>query len=247
MNRFFAAKDQFIDNTIRVTDLSDIRHLTKSLRLSLDDPLLITDGDGGLYLTRIFRVGPKEVVLKITERRLTVDRSTRKIRVTLACAIPKNVAFEEIVDKAVQLGADEIIPLLTQRGQVSISQAQRKRARWERVRIAALKQSGALFAPCLREPFEFRDLLKEAARFDLCLLPNLEVQHACLKDSFHEFNRGKILVVIGPEGDFSKSETEASLEHGFKAVSLGASVLRVDTAAAAVLSFIRIFFCDEFQ
>ena len=113
--------------------------------------------------------------------------------------------------------------------------------RLQRIMTAAAKQSGVLSLPHLREAMVFKDLMKEAEDFDLCLLPNLSKRSLSLKQAATAFKGERILVLIGPEGDFTPEEIRLALEKGCQGVSLGEAVLRVDTAAIAVVSFLKMF------
>lgn len=242
MNRFFVEKSQIGKETIDICDSSDVRHLVCSLRIKKGEELFISDGEGGGYITQVTRVSKHRVSLKIKNTLKKWCRDGQQIRITLACAVPKGVRFEEVLDKATQLGADEIIPLLTERTFIKKDAFDKKRDRLVRIMTAAAKQSGALFLPHLREAVYFKDFIKEAGPFDLCLLPNLSERPFSLMKAVATFKGKRILVLIGPEGDFSPQERALAFQRGCQGVSLGESVLRVDTAAIATISFLKMFF-----
>ncbi|MEK7850043.1 MAG: RsmE family RNA methyltransferase, partial [Candidatus Omnitrophota bacterium] len=193
-------------------------------------------------IAEIEKIAKNSVVLKIKDAQKRIQKSERKIILTLACAIPKNARFEDIVDKATQLGVSEIIPLLTERTLIERCAFDKKHERFKRIIIAAASQSGALFLPELREAIPFETLISRLGQYELCLLPNLSDRTHFLKDVVSGFKGKRILVLIGPEGDFTKREIEAALNSGCVGVNLGDSVLRVDTAAISVMSFLRLYF-----
>ena len=241
MNRFFVEKSQIGRETIDICNSSDVRHLISSLRVKKGEDLFVSDGEGSGYIAQVTQVSKHRVSLKIKTTLKKCSRDEQQIRITLACAVPKGVRFEEVVDKATQLGADEIIPLLTKRTFMKKDAFDKKRDRLQRIMTAAAKQSGASFLPHLREAVYFKDFIKEAGSFDLCLLPNLSERPLGLKKAVATFKRGRILVLIGPEGDFSPQELALAFQMGCQGVSLGESVLRVDTAAIATISFLKMF------
>jgi 16S rRNA (uracil1498-N3)-methyltransferase len=159
--------------------------------------------------------------------------------------VPKNVAFEDILDKCTQLGVQEIIPLVTERTFWDRESVEKKSSRFERVLRRAGKQSGALFLPQLKPAMSFREFLAQGASYGLRLIPNLAEGSLTLSQALTEKKEaanGRILIVIGPEGDFTDKELKAAFGAGFKGITLGDSVLRVDTAAIASVGFIRLFF-----
>lgn len=242
MNRFFVDKSQIGDQEIRIKNPDDVCHLTRSLRIKEGEEIFVTDGDGRAYVTRVEKILKVEIILKIAKTIKACLRCEQKITFSLACAIPKFAKFDEIVDKSTQLGVDEIIPLMTERGLVKTDFFSRKEERFKRVMMAAAKQSGVLFLPQIKKPVLFVDFIKTLDVYDLKLLPNLASTTLSLKKAVSDFKEGRILIMIGPEGDFSRKEINLALSRGCRGISLGDSVLRVDTAAIAVLSYLRLFF-----
>lgn len=247
MNRFYVDKSQIGEQAITITDPDDVFHLAKVLRIATGAPLVVSDGKGGSYLTQVSRISKKEIVLKIQEKAIKLKKDSRKLKITLASAIPKYTDFEDIIDKTTQLGVDEIIPMFTERTQVKQDAFEKKKERFRRIMVVAAKQSGALFLPDLKEALPFSDLIRTVPQYDLCVLPNLARNSLSLKEALlplaHKSEREKsILVLIGPEGDFTQQEIDIALQAGCRGVTLGHSVLRVDTAAIAVISFLRLFF-----
>lgn len=242
MNRFFVEKKNIGPKTIEIDRREDVHHIVKVLRVFRGEDLFISDGDGGSYVAAVARISKHSLLLEIKEKLKVVSRQEQRALISLACAIPKNTHFEDIVDKCTQLGVSEIVPLITQRTFVQKESFDKKRARWERVMISAAKQSGVLFLPELKDTVDFFDFLPRVASYELRLLANLSKNSTALKNAVRDFNGKKILVMIGPEGDFSPEEIDAALRAGCLSVSLGASVLRVDTAAISVISFLRMDF-----
>lgn len=240
MNRFYVPKENIGDQMIRITDADDVRHFCKVLRIGKGEDVFISDGEGGGYVASFEQEKKGEVLLAIRRREPALSRIDRPLAITLACAVPKRSHFEDIVDKGTQLGVDTIIPLVTKRTMVSLAECKKKADRWQRVCVAAAKQSGVLFLPQLKSPVLFPDLLKDASAYDLKILPNLSQRSVTLPAAAAGLKGPRVLVAIGPEGDFSPDEIESAIASGFIGVSLGASVLRVDTAAIAVVSYLSL-------
>ncbi len=252
MNRFYLPKSLIGEREINITDTEDLRHLSRAMRIKKQEMLFVSDGEGSAYITQVDKVSRACIVLKIKERVAQIKPEELPVKVVLACSIPKWSRFEDIVDKCTQLGAHEIIPLLTDRTLVSGPVFNKKSLRINRIMQSAAKQSGVLFLPRIRSATAFADMLKEASHYDLCLLPNLSESSLTLKEAIQKLDcHGKlkdkaqtILVLIGPEGDFTPREINEALRCGFHGVSLGESVLRVDTAAISIMGFIRLYFED---
>jgi len=173
MNRYFVDKKNIQKENIVIARGEDVHHLARVLRVLPGEELYVSDGDGAAYIAVVERIAGEEIILKIKQALKRVLRQDLPIVISLACAMPKNVRFEEIIDKCTQLGINEIIPITTHRSLIKKDIYDRKRERYERVMISAAKQSGVLFLPKLESPLEFSGLLKQLANYDLCLLPNL--------------------------------------------------------------------------
>ncbi len=242
MNRYFVDKKNILKDSIVIARGEDVHHLARVLRVLPGEELYVSDGEGAAYIAVVERISGNEVILKIKQALKRVLRQDLPVVISLACAMPKNVRFDEIIDKCTQLGIDEIIPIITHRSLVREDIYDRKKERYERVMISAAKQSGVLFLPRLESPLEFSGLLGKLADYDLCLLPNLLNKQLSIRSVAEDFKGRRILAIIGPEGDFTPEEIRAATEAGCKAVSLGDSVLRVDTAAISSVGFLRLFF-----
>ncbi len=241
MNRFFVERRYISEGNIRITDSDDLHHLTRVLRLSIGEQLFVTDGEGRAYIAIVERIARTSMILKILDTVKNSRPEDRKVTISLAVAVPKNVHFENIVDKCTQLGVSQIIPLLTERTLVKKDVFEKKNKRLERVLVSAAKQSGVLFVPKLNNAVNFSEFLPSLSEYDLKLLPNLSDRSIALSEALSGFDRGRILLMVGPEGDFSEKEIRAASASGCLGVSLGESVLKVDTAAIAAVSFIKLF------
>ncbi|PIQ90996.1 MAG: hypothetical protein COV71_01490 [Candidatus Omnitrophica bacterium CG11_big_fil_rev_8_21_14_0_20_41_12] len=241
MNRFFIENIKILDNHIILDDLEQVHHLKDVLRLKPKEQAAVFDRLGNEYIVLVSEIGVKSVKLEVKERKLP-DNSG--IKITVACAIPKNVKMDDIVDKLTQLGVECIIPLETQRVIVKLNKQKKlqRLKRWEKISLSALKQSQRSKFVNIHPIVEFKDVVLTAKGFDLKLIPTLEGDRKTLREIFNDPVKGieNVLVLIGPEGDFTPEEVALAKEAGFLPISLGKGVLRVDTAAIAVVSFIKL-------
>lgn len=238
MNRFFVDKVDAKDKYIILNDPAQLHHLRDVLRIKLLELVGVSDNYGNEYITMVVEIGTEAVKLKVKEKRSPKDLG---VSVTVACAIPKKVKMDDIVDKLTQLGAECIIPLETERVIVRLDKQKKieRFQRWEKIVLSAAKQSQRNRLTVIKPISTLKDVLSAANEFDLKLIPTLEGKRKRLKEILNQECK-KIIVLIGPEGDFTPCEIALAKKAGFLPVSLGRQVLRVDTAAIAVVSFIKL-------
>jgi 16S rRNA (uracil1498-N3)-methyltransferase len=161
--------------------------------------------------------------------------------ITLIQAIPKKDKMDYIVEKATELGASRIIPVMTERTIVEWDRKKKDASveRWKRISLAASKQCGRLDIPEIPPVADFKALVRNKSEYGLSLIAALTDQAAGLRRSIAGFKKGSVAIAIGPEGDFTPKEVEAARSAGYKPVSLGRRVLKSDTAGLAVLSILN--------
>lgn len=240
MYRFFSQIQNISDNKIIISDRNQVHHIRDVLRLKKKDAVVIFDNKANEYITDIERFSPQSIILKIKEKYQIPAKNTK---ITIACAIPKKSKMDDIVDKLTQLGVDRIIPMLTKRVIIKLDKERGalRLKRWQRIAMNASLQSQRNMVPIIEPIREIAKVLSEAQDFDLKLMPTLIGERRLLKEVFAKPKPKNILVLIGPEGDFTEEEVNLAKESGFIPVSLGDLVLRVETAAIAVASFIRLY------
>jgi 16S rRNA (uracil1498-N3)-methyltransferase len=240
MQRLYSPSKNITGDKIVVDDKTQVHHLKDVLRIKAGSEVMVFDEQGNEYSVNVEEVLVNKLILKIREKHkfIPVDRP----KVTIACAIPKKGKFDDIVDKLTQLGVDKIIPLETERVIVRLNnfkQASRLE-RWKKIALSAAQQSQRNSLPVISPVKSIEEVLFEAGSYDLRIIAYLTGERKTLKDVFNNGNFKNIVVLIGPEGDFTPEEVSLALEVGFIPVTLGDSVLRVETAAIAVASFIRL-------
>jgi 16S rRNA (uracil1498-N3)-methyltransferase len=205
------------------------------MRKQLGDTIEIFDGAGRLAVCEITQVSKSEVQARI-------DSETRmepfQTAIHLLPALIKAEPFEWLLEKAVELGAASIQPLVTERTVVHLDAAQteKKLAKWRRHMIESAKQCHTPFVPELMAPTSFAAGLKIQADFKL--IPSLSEHTRTLKQALPSTKPTSAAVLIGPEGDFTAEEETQAFAAGFVPVTLGPLVLRAETAAIATLAIL---------
>ncbi len=241
MNRFYVEKINSNDKYITLRDLAQLHHLRDVLRIKPKEKVVVFDGLGNEYIVLVSEIKAAEAKFEIKEKKLPMDTG---IKITVACAIPKNVKMDDIVDKLTQLGVDCIIPIETERVIVKLDK-QKKLARfvrWEKISQSATKQSQKNRFVEIKPISNFKEAIKIAKNFDLKLIPTLDGDRKTIKETFNNLSKKieSVIVFIGPEGDFTPDEVVLAKDAGFLPITLGKNVLRVDTAAIAAVRFIKL-------
>jgi 16S rRNA (uracil1498-N3)-methyltransferase len=165
-----------------------------------------------------------------------------KTTLTVACAIPKKDKMDDIVDKLTQLGVQGIIPMQTARVVALPPEESRKGKleRWQRIARAASQQSRRDHVPVVSQITDIGKVISTPQRFDLKLVLTLEADARNIGNVLAGTLPSAVLLMIGPEGDFTPEEVESARKAGFIPTSLGIHVLRVETAAIAVTSYLSV-------
>ncbi|HEX4647400.1 MAG TPA: 16S rRNA (uracil(1498)-N(3))-methyltransferase [Steroidobacteraceae bacterium] len=231
---------------------SAARHVTRVLRLRPGQALVLFNGGGGEYAATIEAVQGEKVVVAVGDAR-AIERES-PLSLTLAQGVSRGERMDLVVQKATELGASRIVPVLTERSVVRLSapEGRRKVEHWRAIVIAACEQSGRNRLPRLAPPLALADFLRspESARYAAGDVGaggtiRLLLSPAAAPRLDEVPGRGDALtVLIGPEGGLSEAEEQAALDAGFTAVHLGPRVLRTETAAIAALTLLQRRFGD---
>jgi 16S rRNA (uracil1498-N3)-methyltransferase len=216
------------------------RHV-QVLRLQPGDALTLFDGHGGEWTGRVADVGRQRVHAVVDAHR-AVERELAAA-VTLALGMPANERMDALVEKAAELGAAAVQPLVTQRSVLRLAgeRAERRRAHWQAVAVAACEQCGRNRVPAVapvRDLAEWLRALPAAAEGEARLLLSFAPDARTLPAAGGRA-RG-VTVLSGPEGGLGPDEEHAARERGFVPVTLGARVLRADTAPLAALAWLAL-------
>lgn len=241
MYRFFVDKSDVGDTDIYLRNEADIEHLRKSLRATLGMKLSIADSSGWVYICSITGIEKDVIVLRIEDK--SMDMPESHARISLFQSIPKSTKMDDVVRKTVEMGVYEIFPIFTDRTIVSDKgRLAKKVERWNGISLSAAKQSGRAFVPLVHEPLKGQDILNTLSSFDIIIFPYENEKCITLKDVFQssdKFVNMSFAVIIGPEGGFSDNEANALIDIGARACSLGAGILRTESAAFAALAMMR--------
>jgi 16S rRNA (uracil1498-N3)-methyltransferase len=240
-HRFFTLF-QKTDQKVILEDGDEFQHLSKVLRLKKGDDVELINGQGGLAKGFVEEIRKTSAVIALHEMSFVLQPAA--VRITLACAIPKRAKFETIIEKCSELGVDRIVPLITERTEFLIDgeRADKKAERFARVMMNAAKQCKRLWFPEISAPVPFIAAVKELSHPDAGLfIPWLEGDRISLDQALaQKAGMKEFVFFIGPEGDFTADEVGLALKAGALPVSLGETVLKVDTAAMAVVAFARL-------
>ena len=216
-----------------VLDEAESKHVIRVLRLNAGDKVQIVDGKGGFYTAEITEPQPKKCKLIITES--TREFGKRNFSLHMAIAPTKNNdRFEWFLEKATEIGIGEITPLLCERSERKTV----KPERLEKVLISAMKQSVKAFLPKMNPMTPLGEFLEESIASQKFIAHCNEGNKNHLKNEI--IAKGSVMVLIGPEGDFSSEEVEQAEKSGFVSVSLGNSRLRTETAGVVACHIVNL-------
>ena len=219
----------------------NLKYLKQVMRLKQGDKINIFDGFGREFEAVIKSYSTKTVFIELGK---IIPTAIKEIRITLAQAIPKAGKMDTIVKSAAELGADVIIPFDAARsvGRIADEKSSLKVARWQKIAGEAARSSHSSHIAKVSKVSFFTDMLTSASSDVLKLIFWEEESQKTIKDILTDeaFAATKdFFVVIGPEGGFSRDEVIMAKESGFISVSLGKQILKVETAAAAIISIIQ--------
>lgn len=241
MSRFYAPKENVKDDSIYI-DGDEARHILNVMRLAENDKVVVFDGTGREYTGFVKKVRSKSLIVEIISTKTPKPEALPEI--TLAQALPKKGKMDYIIEKATELGARRIAPILSERTVVKIEneKVSEKTARWQKIARETAKQCGRTDIPEIKAPAKFYNAVDTVNEFDLALVACLSEDTISLKSAISDFKAGKIIVFIGPEGDFTPEEIEIARNTNCKLVSFGPRVLKSDTAGLFALSILNYEF-----
>jgi 16S rRNA (uracil1498-N3)-methyltransferase len=224
----------YLENPEKEITLSaeESRHATKVLRKKAGDILDFTDGKGGFYKAEITIANKKKCRLKIVSSEQKEKQHNYYLHIAIAPT--KNIdRFEWFLEKATEIGIDEITPIICNRSERKVI----KTKRGNRILLSAIKQSLKHHLPILNDAISLTDFLKKNIDATKYIAHCKDGE----KNELKAVNKAnKYLILIGPEGDFSNKEIDLALQNQFKAVSLGTSRLRTETAGTIAAHTINI-------
>lgn len=239
MNRFFTDPSNIGDKTIKITDKQDIQHIAKVLRLHEGDKIEVSDSEKWEYIAEISFIDKDCVEALIVDKQKFTNEPFTKV--TLFQGVPKQGKMELIIQKNVELGVNEIVPVFTDRCVVTDNgKMSKKIERWQKVSDEAVKQCKRGIIPRVGDDIIFKEMLDLLGGFDLVLFPYENEDDRSIKDALRGLTEKPehVAVIIGPEGGFSDKEAETLKAMETECVTLGKTTLRTETAGMAAVSMI---------
>ena len=235
--RFFIDPSQVREPYISISG-EDVRHIRLALRKEPGDLLTLLDGQGKEYTVKITTIEKTEIDTEIVDRR---ERHPASPTIVLGQGIAKADKMDWIVQKATELGVTSIVPLVTERTIVKVKDEEKRVSRWQKICREAAMQCDRPDIPKIEGIRSFNDfLLTLAADLKTLFLMPWEEGTQHIKTILQKQQGAeRVIVLIGPEGGFSKAEAGTAASKGFHLVSLGPTILRAETAALAAISMVR--------
>ena len=227
MSERFFVEQPITGSTAELVD-AEAQHLAKVMRAAVGDEVILFDGSGAEFTAKVARIAKSGVTLEVVERR-EINREPRVV-LTLAVALPKGERQKWLVEKLTELGAARLVPLITERGVAQPVDA--AIARLSRAVIEASKQCGRNRLMEIAPPREALEYFAaDSPGTKLIAEPGGEQLGSLAQDVT------QLVVAIGPEGGFTPAELKVALENQWRPVSLGRSILRIETAAIAIAAW----------
>ncbi len=230
---FFYKEDLITSTTDVVLDEDTSKHIVQVLRMQNGEQLQLTNGKGDLFTAEITENNRKKCAVKILQ---TTNHKQQTSNITIAISLIKNSGrFEWFLEKATEIGVTEIIPLICERTEKSAFKFDRMKS----ILVSAMLQSQQCRLPVLHEPIKFDQLISTAEHQQKFIAHCIDEEKRSLSDLNNESLSSKI-ILIGPEGDFTKEEIDRALQNHFNAVTLGDTRLRTETAGIVASTLLRI-------
>jgi 16S rRNA (uracil1498-N3)-methyltransferase len=236
--RFYVPQPRVENGTLKVEG-EEVKHIRKVLRLKEGDEVTVFDGLGKEFQGAIVEERLSSVVIRIEN--VSFSKKDSRLEATLAQSLLKGEKMDYLIQKATELGVQDIIPFLSSRSVPLLEKAKRleRHRRWERIAVEASKQCGRGIVPKIESVQDYSGMLREAPSSALRLIL-WEKEGMKLKEILGSSEeKKKIFFVIGPEGGFSQGEIEEGKRAGFIPVTLGKRILRAETASLCFLSILQ--------
>ncbi len=236
MRRFYAPPENFKNENVYLSE-EETRHLRDVLRIRESEKVKVFDGENREFICDIEKIEKRQTVLKIIEK-TEPSALISNLDLTLAVAILKGEKFDLVVQKAVELGVKNFVPLITKRCDVKIKDADKKAERWRKISLEASKQSGRADLMKIEPLCDFKKFIETANGTKILFSERGGTNFSEISET------EKIIAVIGAEGGWEDAEIEFASANGFQIVTFGGRILRAETAAISVAAILQHRFGD---
>lgn len=237
MHRFFVEPENINENNVVILD-EEFHHLHHVLRLKVNDKILVCDNTGKEYTVVLQKISKFCAEGKIENCSISITEP--KVKITLAQSIPKAKKMDFIIEKTIELGITQIVPLITHRSVVEIKNENFRYNRWLTISKNTAKQCQRAIIPKIEQITSINEL--NLKKYDLIIVPYEDEKNNNLKNLFTSKinwdNLKNIIIFIGPEGGFEKEEIMFLEKQKGISVSLGKRILKTETAGIVILSII---------
>ena len=222
-----------ISEKIYTFSRGESKHCIKVLRKKIGDELYLVDGKGNLYETVLIDDNPKGCTVEIKHKKVDYNKKNYQIHIVVS-PTKNNDRFEWFLEKVTELGVDEITPIICQNSERKVINLERL----NKILVAAMKQSLKAHLPHLNKAVSWKEFIQQKFNTDRFIAHCREGRKTHLKQWLKP--QQDVMILIGPEGDFSETEVREAISCGFVPVSLGKSRLRTETAAVAACHTINL-------
>ena len=239
MQRFFVSREMIDEENMRIRLTGeDVNHIKNVLRMKTGEELWVSDGERYEYHSQILDISPDEILLEILYRQEPDYELPSKI--WLFQGLPKGDKTELIIQKAVELGAYQVVPVRMKRCVMKLDEKRgaKKAERWQQIAESAAKQSRRMLVPQVSSPVSFAEAMQMAGTLDRIIVPyELAKGMTETRNILDSIKTGESIgIFIGPEGGFDPQEIEELKSRGAETVTLGHRILRTETAGMTLLS-----------
>lgn len=247
MYQFFIEPDNIKIDEVWITDPQDVNHIRNVLRMKKGEQVsLCCETKGKEYICKIEEMDGNLIRASIVD--INGESRELPVKITLFQGLPKSDKMELIIQKAVELGASEIVPMATKRAVVKLDakKAVKKVQRWNEIAKSAAKQSKRGLIPEVKPVMSFKEAINYGKNMDMLLIPYEDAKGITYSREVVENvkNKKSLGIYIGPEGGFPEEEVSFAMEAGAEPITLGHRILRTETAGMALLS-ILMFMLEE--
>ncbi|HSH50306.1 MAG TPA: 16S rRNA (uracil(1498)-N(3))-methyltransferase [Bacteroidales bacterium] len=222
-----------LNDTIYTLSEQESKHCIKVLRLSTSGQVHLIDGKGGFYTAKIMEPNPKKCTVEIVETKKEYQKRNHHLHIAIA-PTKNNDRLEWFLEKATEIGIDEITPIVCTQSERRVI----KPERLEKILVSAMKQSIKAYKPKLNNLISYTDFINKPFAGDKFIAHCKDANKSLLKNRYTVSR--DVLILIGPEGDFSREEIAQARQNNFTEISLGYSRLRTETAGVVACHTINL-------